>query len=257
MRAYRKTSITFGLVSVLVGAYKPVESHDVKFKQHHAGCGGQIGMVRVCKECEQEVPWADIAKGTESLDGTLVIADPEEIKSLEGEKVLAIEVVQFIDAGEIDPLSYESAYYLAPDKTSLEGYGLIKHVLEESGRVALVKLAFGRESLGILRPAGKTLVVHTIAWPDEIREPAFAILDKPIKLKPKMVEMAKVLVDSMTEPFDPADHVDTYTERVREFVEAKAAGEPFEAHPAGPEPAVDDLLAALEATIAKRKGKAA
>lgn len=258
MRAVKTTSLSCGLINIPVKLYKVTESHDVSFKQYHAGCNGGIGLVRTCKECEQEVAWADIAKGTESEDGTLVIAAPEEIKALEGEQLPAVEVLQFIGADEIDPISYESPYYLAPDKTSAEGYALIRQVLSESGKAGLVKFALrGRESLGILRVSGKVLVIHTLAWPDEIREPAFAILDKPTKLKPKMLEMAHALVAAMSEPFVPGDHVDTYTGRVREFIEAKAAGEEFESHPAGPEPALDDLLAALEATIAKRKGKAA
>lgn len=257
MRAIKKTSLSFGLVNVPVGMYKATESHDVAFKQHHGGCGGGIGMVRVCKECEQEVAWADIVKGID-MDGTLVIVEPEELKSLEGEQVPAVEVLQFIDADEIDPISYESPYYLAPDKTSLEGYALIRQVLAESKKSGLVKFALrGRESLGLLRVSGNLLVIHTLAWPDEIREPDFAILNKPVKLKPKMLEMAHALVNAMSEPFVAEDHVDAYTGRVQEFLQAKAAGEPFEPHPAGAEPVVDDLLAALEATIAKRKGKAA
>lgn len=252
MRAVKKSSLSFGLVNVPVGLYKATESHDVSFKQHHAGCGGGISLVRTCKGCEQEVAWADLAKGIE-VDGQLVIVEPDELKSLEGEQVPAVEVLQFIGADEIDPISYESPYYLAPDKTSVEGYALIREVLAESGKVGLVKFALrGRESLGVLRVSGKVLVVHTIAWPDEIREPEFAILDKPVKLKPKMVEMAKALVNAMSEPFVAEDHVDVYTGRVQEFVAAKAAGEPFEAHQAGAEPAVDDLLAALNASIIRR-----
>lgn len=255
MRAVKTTSLSFGLVSVPVKLYKATESHDVSFKQHHAGCGGGISLVRTCKECSEEVAWADIAKGID-YEGELVIVEPEELKDLEGESSPVVEVLQFIDASEIDPIAYESSYYVAPDKvSSLEGYALLRQVLGESGKAGLVKFAIrsGRESLGILRVSGKTLVIHTLAWPDEIREPAFPVLDKPVKLKPKMVEMARALVESMSEPFVAEDHVDVYTGRVKEFIAAKAAGEEFEAHPAGLEPAVDDLLAALEATIAKRK----
>lgn len=254
MRAVKTTSLSFGLVNVPVKMYKATESHDIKFKQVHAGCGGGISLVRTCKECEQEVAWADLAKGIEHGD-EMVIMDPEEIKELEGEKSPSVEVIQFMDADEVDPISYESPYYLAPDKAGVEGYALMLQALSESGKVGLVKFSLrgGRESLGVLRVSGKVMVIHTIAWPDEIREPEFAILNKPVKLKPRMVEMARALVESMAAPFVAEDHVDVYTGRVEEFIAAKAAGEEFEAHPAGLEPAVDDLLAALEASIAKKK----
>jgi DNA end-binding protein Ku len=258
MRAIKTTSLSCGLLNVPVKLYKAVESHDFSFKLYHAGCGGSIGMLRVCKDCEGEVEWADVAKGAEAADGTLVIAAPEEIKALEGEQVPAVEVLHFMGADEVDPVSYESAYYLAPDKAGVKGYALLHEALSETKKVALVKFALrGRESLGVLRVSGDVLVTHTIAWPDEIREPQFAILEKPVKLKPKESELARALVESMTEPFVAEDHVDVYTGRVEEFIETKAAGGEFVAHPAGPEPAVDDLLAALEATIAKKKKKTA
>jgi len=253
MRAVKSTSLSFGLVNVPVKLYKATESHDIAFKQHHAGCGGGISLVRTCKECEQEVAWADLAKGIE-VGGELVIVEPEEIKALEGEQSPCVEVIQFMGADEVDPISYESPYYLAPDKTGTEGYALMRQALSDSGKIGLVRFALrGRESLGVLRVSGNILVIHTIAWPDEIREPEFAILNKPVKLKPKAVEMAAALINSMTEPFVAEDHVDVYTGRVEEFIAAKASGEDWEAHPAGPEPALDDLLAALEATIAKKK----
>jgi DNA end-binding protein Ku len=254
MRSVSNTSLSFGLVNVPVKLYKATESHDIKFKQIHAGCGGGISLVRTCKDCSEEVAWADLAKGIDH-DGELVIVEPEEIKALEGEKSPCVEVIQFMDADEVDPISYESPYYLAPDKTGVEGYALMRQALSESGKVGLVKFSLrgGRESLGVLRVSGSLMVIHTIVWPDEIREPDFAILAKPVKLKPKALEMARALISSMSEPFVPEDHVDVYTGRVEEFIAAKAAGEEFEAHPAGPEPAIDDLLAALEATIAKKK----
>jgi DNA end-binding protein Ku len=255
-------AIHFGLVSVPVGVYKAVDDHDLKFGFYHAGCNGAVGNVRTCKECGEEVAWGDIAKGAESEAGVLVVADPEEIKSLEGEQVPGIEVIQFCEAGEIDPLRFENPYYLSPDKTGVDGYSLLRHVLAESGKVGLVRFALrGRESLGVLRPVGDVLVMHTICWADEVRDTGeLPNMSKPAKLKPQMIQMAHVLVDGMTAPFDPDAHADVHTARLREFVEAKAAGGELEFHKPEPEPAVDDLLAALEATIAKnkkKKGKAA
>jgi DNA end-binding protein Ku len=257
MRVYRKTSIAFGLVNVPVGAYKATESHDVAFKQHHGGeCHGGISLVRTCKECAEVVDYADIVKGID-VDGELVIVTGDELKDLEGETSPAIEVLQFIDQSEIDPLAYESSYYLAPDKTSLEGYALIRQVLAETGRVALVRfcLRAPRVHLGVLRVVGKVLTLHTVAWPSEVREPAFDILDKPVELKPAALKMAHALVESMVAPYQPEDHVDTYTERVEELIAAKAGGREFVTKPVESEAVVDDLIAALEASLAKKKAK--
>jgi DNA end-binding protein Ku len=258
-RALKSTSVKFGMVNIPLKLYKSVDSHDVSFKQHHAGCGGSIKMERYCEACEvKPVPFGDVIKGIDH-DGTLVLVTADEIKALESETPPAIEVVQFVDAGEIDPLTYESAYYAAPDKTSLEGYTLLRTVLAETGRVGVVRFSLraGRHSLGVLRASGDLLIVHTVAWPDEVREPAFPILDKPVELKPAVLDMAHKLVDSMTGSFKPEEFVDTYTDRVKEFIAARAEGGEFIPSPAEAEDDVSDLLAALEASIVKKAKKKA
>lgn len=255
MRAQRKMTIAFGMVSIPVGVYKAVDSHDVSFKQHHAGCGGSIKMERYCEACEvKPVPFADVIKGIDH-DGTLVMVLPDELKDLESEASPAIEVVQFVERDEIDPLTYESAHYLAPDKVSLEGYTLLRTVLTESGRVGIVKFSLraGRHSLGVIRASGDLLVLHTVAWPDEVREPAFPILDKKVDLKPAVLDMARSLVESMTGSFKAEDFKDSYTDRVKEFIAARAEGGEFIPSPAEATEDVSDLLAALEASIAKKK----
>lgn len=250
-RAIKTTSISFGLVNVPVKLHKATDSHDISFHQHHAGCGGNVGIERKCKACEQPVPYADIVKGIEH-EGTLVIVAPEELKALQDE-VPAVEVVQFIDAGEIDPLTYEQSYYVEPQKAAMEGYALLRTVLVNTGRAGLVKFALrDRLHLGVLRVAGDVLVIHTIAWPDEVRTPAFSPLD--VNLKPQMVEMATALVDAMTAPFVASEWTDTYTDRVADLIAAKANGESIAPAPAKDDTDVDDLLKALEASIAK-KGK--
>ena len=251
-KAIKVTSITCSLVNVPVKLHKATDSHDISFHQHHGGCGGAVGQKRVCKACEQEVPYADIVKGIEH-DDSLVIIAPEELKALQDE-VPAVEVVQFIDAGEIDPLTYEQSYYVEPQKAAMEGYALLRTVLVNTGRAGLVKFALrDRLHLGVLRVAGEVLVIHTIAWPDEVRTPAFSPLD--VNLKPQMVEMATALVDAMTAPFVASEWTDTYTDRVADLIAAKANGDTIVPAPAKDEDDVEDLLKALEASIAKKKSK--
>ena len=255
MRSVKNTSISFGLVNVPGKLYKAVESHDVAFHQHHVGCGGSIKMERYCEACEAKpVPFSDIVKGVEKDDNTVLVT-ADEIKSLEGEVSPTIEVVQFVEASEIDAVAYETAYYFAPEKTSVEGYSLLRTVLADSGKVGLVQFALrGRLSLGVLRVSGDVLVIHTIAWPDEVRTPEFALLDKKVELKPALIAAATALVDSMTGTFKPEDFVDTYTNRVNEFITARAEGGEFvPAAKADDNEDVADLLAALEASVANKK----
>ena len=259
MRALKSTSISFGLVNVPVKLYKSVDSHDVAFKQYHGGCGGSIKMERYCEACEvKPVPFGDVVKGIDQ-DGTLVLIAPDELKDLEGETAPAIEVLQFVERDEIDPLTYEAAYYAAPDKSSLEGYTLLRTVLAESGKVGVVRFSLraGRQSLGVLRASGDLLILHSVAWPDEVRDPAFPILEKEVELKPAVLDMARSLVESMSGSFKAEDFTDTYASRVKEFIAARAEGGEFIPSPAGETEDVSDLLAALEASIAKRgkKGK--
>jgi DNA end-binding protein Ku len=259
MRALKSTTISFGLVSVPVKLYKSVDSHDVAFKQHHGGCGGSIKMERYCEGCEvKPVPFGDVVKGIDH-DGTLVLLAPEELKDLEGETPSAIEVIQFVEADEIDPLTYEAGYFAAPDKTSVKGYKLLHKVLTETGRVGVVRFSLraGRLSLGVLRASGGLLIVHTVAWPDEVRTPEFPILDKEVELEPAVLDAARILVESMTGSFKPEDFVDTYTGRVKEFIAARADGGEFIPAPAETAEDISDLLAALEASVIKRKKKAA
>jgi DNA end-binding protein Ku len=255
MRSIKNTSVSFGLVNVPGKLYKAVDSHDVAFHQHHAGCGGSIKMERYCAGCEAKgIDFADIVKGVEKDDKTVLVT-ADEIKSLEGEVSPSIEVVQFVESSEIDAVAYETAYYFAPDKTSGKGYALLRAALTKTGKVGLVQFALrGRLSLGVLRVSGDVLVIHTIAWPDEVREPAFPMFDKGVVLEPALVDAATALVDSMTGTFKPEDFVDTYTGRVNEFITARAEGGVFvPAAKADDNEDVADLLAALTASVAKKK----
>ena len=139
MRAVKKASLGFGLVNVPVRMYLATESHDVGFHQHHQGCDGAIGMVRTCKQCGEVVPYADIVSGIER-DGKLVTLSKDELAGLEDERGAQIEVLQFCQAGEIDPIMFdENTYYCEPDGGDPKGYPLLSQVLVESDLVGVVR----------------------------------------------------------------------------------------------------------------------
>lgn len=261
MRSMRSTSIHFGLVNILVKVYKATESHDVEFHQYHKDCMGSVGYVKACKECGETLSSDTIVRGADCGD-TIVTISEDELATIETQAGPEIEVERFIDAGEVDPIAYESHYYLAPATAAArEGYALLRQVMIDKGQVAVVRFVLrrtgsvGKSHLGLLRPYGDNqLVVHTMSYPDEIREPAgLPHLDRPVELKPELVAMAHTIVDAMSGSFVADEYTDTFTDKLNEMIAAKSRGETIMAADGEPvEPTgVDDLLAKLQASAAR------
>lgn len=228
----RKTTIRFGLVSVPVSVFKATDENSAKLSQFHSGCNGAIGYSKVCKCCEQKVDSADIIKGRQVSDGTVVTVSEEELASVEVETGPDIEVLQFITPDEIDQIAVESHYYLAPqDKGGVEGYSLLRTAMQETGRVALVRFSLrgtnsvGKTHLGIVRIyQDNVLALEGVSFPDEIRKPEFTLLDDPVELRPELVDMAKSLVETMAGEFDPTAYTDEYAAKLNELIDAKSQG---------------------------------
>ncbi|TGD87413.1 Ku protein [Mycolicibacterium sp. CH28] len=265
MRSIWKGSIAFGLVNVPVKVYSATEDHDLKFHQVHAKDNGRIRYKRVCEVCGEVVEFRDIAKAYESDDGQTVVITDEDIASLPEERSHEIEVVEFVPASEIDPLMYDRSYYLEPDGKSTKSYVLLAKTLADTDRVAIVHFALRNKTrLAALRVKDfskrDVMIVHTLLWPDEIRDPDFPVLDKEVEIKPAELKMAGQVVESMADDFHPEQFRDTYQEQLKELVEAKLAG--GEAFTTEDQPAeldetedVSDLLAKLEASVKRRRGE--
>jgi DNA end-binding protein Ku len=265
MRSIWKGSIAFGLVNVPVKVYSATEDHDLKFHQVHAKDNGRIRYKRVCEVCGEVVEYRDIAKAFESDDGQTVIITDDDIATLPEERSHEIEVVQFVPASEIDPLMYDRSYFLEPDGKSSKSYVLLAKTLADTDRVAIVHFALRNKTrLAALRVKDfskrDVMIVHTLLWPDEIRDPDFPVLDKEVEIKPAELKMAGQVVDSMAGDFHPEQFHDTYQEQLRELVEAKLEG--GEAFTTEDQPAeldetedVSDLLAKLEASVKRRRGE--
>ena len=266
MRSIWKGSIAFGLVNVPVKVYSATEDHDLKFHQVHAKDNGRIRYKRVCEVCGEVVEFRDIAKAYESDDGQTVVITDDDIATLPEERSHEIEVVQFVPASEIDPLMYDRSYFLEPVGKSSKSYVLLAKTLADTDRVAIVHFALRNKTrLAALRVKDfskrDVMVVHTLLWPDEIRDPDFPVLDKEVEIKPAELKMAGQVVDSMADDFHPEQFHDTYQEQLRELVEAKLEG--GEAFTTEEQPAeldqtedVSDLLAKLEASVKRRRGEA-
>lgn len=267
MRSIWKGAVAFGLVNVPVKVYSATEDHDLKFHQVHAKDNGRIQYKRVCSECGEVVEYRDIAKAYEADNGQTVVITDEDIATLPEERSHEIEVLEFVPAADIDPLMYDRSYYLEPDGKSPKSYVLLAKTLAETDRVAIVHFALRNKTrLAALRVKDfaaidgprNVMVVHTLLWPDEIRDPDFPSLDTETEVRPAELTMAGQVVESMSADFRPEEFTDTYQEQLRELVEAKlAGGEAFatEDKPAALDDTEDvsDLLAKLEASVRRRR----
>src|ERR671926_1185364 len=225
MRAMWSGAVSFGLVSVPVKAYAATTNHDIRFHQVHATDGGRVKYKRVCSIDGEEVEFADIAKGYELPDGQLVILTDEDFDELPLTSRREIDVLQFVDQDQIDPIHFEKTYYLEPDGPAVRPYVLLRDALENAGQVAITKIALRqRESLAALRVRDGVLVLHTMRWPDEIRTPDFGFLDEDVAVRPQELQMAEALISSMSGEFDPDEFTDMYRAALTALLDAKQSG---------------------------------
>jgi DNA end-binding protein Ku len=260
MRAMWSGAVSFGLVSVPVKAYSATTNHDIRFHQVHAADGGRIKYKRTCSLDGQEVEYADIVKGYETEDGELITLTEEDLDSLPVATGHEIDVVEFVPADQIDPLLFDKSYYLEPDPKAAKPYALLREALVQTERMAVVKVALRqRETMALLRVRDKAIVLQTMLWPDEVREPDFDILDANVDLRPQEQKMAASLVESLGADFDPTQFHDEYREAVVELIERKkTTGEARPAPVAAAPPdeageSMTDLLTALQRSVEAAK----
>ncbi|MCZ2820667.1 Ku protein [Modestobacter sp. VKM Ac-2977] len=258
MRSIWKGAVSFGLVSIAVKLYSATEDHDIRFHQVHKTDGGRVKYKRVCSVDGEEVEYGDIGKGYELPDGQLVVLTDEDFDQLPLGTTHEIEVLQFVDQEQIDPIHFEKTYYLEPDGVATRPYVLLRTALENAGQVAITKIAIRqRESLAALRVREGVLVLHTMRWPDEIRRPAFSFLDEEVPVRPQELAMAESLISTMAGDFDPTQFTDDYREAMAALLEAKQTGGEVQAVPEAADDgggAVVDLMSALRRSVERAGG---
>jgi DNA end-binding protein Ku len=253
VRAIWKGAVSFGLVSVPVKLYAATESHDISFRQVHAKDGGRIKYQRICSVDGEEVPYSDIAKGYETDDGQMVILDDDDFAELPASSSREISVEKFVPREQIDPMWLEKSYYLEPDKAAAKPYALLREALKEADRVAVVTVSLRtRMTTAVLRVRDDVIVMQTMMWPDEIRNPDFAGLDaSDMDVKSQELQMARMLVETLAGDYDPDEFEDDYQQALEALVKAKLEGGEVkhveEEKPSGGE--VVDLLAALQKSV--------
>ncbi len=258
-RAIWSGAISFGLVNIPIKLYAAVSRRTVHFNQLDARTGARIKYKKVSAADAEEVPNEAIVKGYELSSGEYVTVGDDELAALDPEASRTIDIEEFVDLADIDPLFYDSAYYVAPDKATLKPYALLTKAMEESGKVGIARFVMrSKQYLCAVRPRDGKLVLSTMVYADEVNEPSeiseIAGLDD-VEVTSKELDMARQLIASLSDDFDADKFEDTYRNRVMELIERKAAGESEVIAPpaAIAEDKVVDLMAALEASVKEAK----
>jgi DNA end-binding protein Ku len=256
VRSIWKGAISFGLVTIPVKLYSATEAKDVSFHQVRRSDGSRIKYKRVAAVDGEEVSYGDIAKGYELSSGETVVLTDDDFKDLPLTTSRAIDVLQFVPLEEVDPIYFEKSYYLEPDKAGTKPYVLLRDALEQSGKVAVVKIALrSRESLATLRVRDGVFVLETMLWPDEVRTPDFGFLEEDVEVRQQELTMAASLIETLSGDFDPSQYKDDYREALQAVIEAKVEGrevvQPTQEQPSAG--TVVDLMAALRASVEAAK----
>ncbi|MFT7599925.1 MAG: DNA end-binding protein Ku [Acidimicrobiales bacterium] len=258
-RAIWSGAISFGLVSIPVNVYTAVSRKSVRFNQLDGRTGSRIKQKRVSALDGEDVPFDEIVKGYEVSKDSYVIVDEDELDALMPKASRTIDITDFVEQVDIDPVLYESAYYLVPDELARKSYALLTQAMEESGRVAIATFVMRtKQYLAAVRPVDGRLMLSTMLYPDELSDPlelpGFEELAQ-IEVTEAEKAMANQLIESLSADFEPGKYEDTYRAAVMEMLEKKASGEltVAELPAAADDDSVIDLLAALEASVAAAK----
>jgi DNA end-binding protein Ku len=258
MRAIWKGAISFGMVTIPVKLYTATEQKDVRLrmlcKKHQA----PIEEKRFCTEGGEELAWEELARGFEVSKGEFVVLEPEEIEAAKPESSTTIDIGDFVESAEIDPVYFEKSYFLEPTEVGVKPFSLLKQALEATDRVAIARVTIRtRERLATVRAYEDTLILETMYWPDEIR--STGSLDLPegaeAKVRAKELDMARSLVESLADKFRPESYADEYRNALEELIEQKMRGETRRAKRRKPEPKVIDLMDALRASVDQATGE--
>jgi DNA end-binding protein Ku len=254
-RAIWTGAISFGLVTVPVKLYSAVDRKTVRFHQLSGRTGVRVAQKRVDPQTDEEVPYQEIVKGYEIAPDRYVKIEPSELDSLEPKKTKTIEIEEFVELSQIDPIYYDHPYYLAPGTGGAKPYRLLLEAMEETGKVAIARVVIrSKEQLVAVRPMGIALGMATMLFPDEILPPER--LDEVVeaaeaKTTKREVDIAKQLIESLASDFDPNQYRDTYREEVLALIERKAEGKEIAVQPPPEEVSapVPDLMSALKASL--------
>lgn len=257
MHTVWKGAISFGLVHVPVKMFTATEDKDVHLRMIHKECGTPISNVRTCQHCEKEVVWEDITKGYEYEKGSFVLFDESELEAIKPETTRTIQILDFVDLTDIDPIYFQKPYYLSPDQAGAGAYSLLLEAMRQSGKIGIAKVAIrSKSSLAAIRAVDNCICMETMHYPDEIRALAqVPNLPAEPKVNEKELTMAKMLIEQLSAPFEPEKYTDDYRVGLMDAIQRKITGEGTDivTAPAAERTNVIDLMAALQASLEASK----
>jgi DNA end-binding protein Ku len=246
-------TVTFGLVSIPVKLFTATTSHNISFNLLHEECKSRINLRNYCPVDEREVERSELVKGYEYEKGKYVIIEDEDLEAVKPPSSQVMDIVQFIDLKEIDPIYYDKSYYLGPNKGSEKTFALLTKAMKTTNRAAIGKITMrNHEYLALIRPGMDGLVVQFMLYADEVRENEFKV-PKDIELKPKEVQLATQLVENLSEPLKLEKFEDEYINRVEQLIEAKLKGRKLTIVTPKAKPKVADLMEALQKSVQATK----
>jgi DNA end-binding protein Ku len=253
-------SLAFGLVNVPVGLYSATHDLTVRFHQFERGTSSRIRYRRVNEDTGEEVDYGDIVKGHDVGGGEYVIVTPEELEEVEPGRSRTIEITDFVDADDIDPIHYQKTYYLAPaDDAAARAYALLRTAMLETGRTAIATFVMrSKQYLAAVRATGEVLTLETMFFGEEVRDPIEEIDDLPAdaEVSSRDLDTAITLIDALTTPWDPSNYTDTYRARVLELIDAKRRGEDVVvSRDREPSAEVVDLMSVLQRSVDDARGR--
>lgn len=245
-----KGTISFGLVSIPVRLYPAARALRIRLHQLHSVCRTRLRQPLFCPTCGRVVERSEVVKGYEDGDGRYVLLDPEEVKKAAPESSRTMEILGFVKESEIDPLFFDSSYFVVPDGGGPKGYELLLKSLEDSGRAGIAKVTMHqREYTVFIRPYNHGLALHTMYFPNEIREAPGYGKTEDVKLKPQEIKLAEQLIDALSEQFHPEKYHDEFQDRLKALIEAKRKGKEAVSAPVARRAPVIDMMTALKKSL--------
>ncbi|MEB3100898.1 non-homologous end joining protein Ku [Ferviditalea candida] len=251
MHTVWKGAISFGLVHVPVKMFSATQDKDISLRYIHDKCGSPLAYVRSCPICNREVEWEEIAKGYEYDKGRFVTFQKDELEQIQSAASKEIKILDFVDLKEIDPIYFQKTYYLSPAETGANAYNLLLEAMRQSGKIGIAQVSIRtKSSLAAIRVMENCIAMETIFYPDEIR-PINQVPNLPEKteVNEKELNMAVMLIEQLSTPFEPDKYPDEYRARLLELIGQKISGEEIKVAPEPQRANVIDLMAALQASL--------